>query len=159
HKVFTFAPSADASRGVLRSEGFQDADTVARLLLDERLHGNIRGQVIWIDEAGLLSSRTMGQVFELARTLDARVILSGDRRQHGSVERGSPLHLLEEEAGLVPAEIREIRRQQGDYKQAVAALSQGSTTEGFRRLERLGWVREAGDNERYKVLAADYVGA
>jgi ATP-dependent exoDNAse (exonuclease V) alpha subunit len=52
-RVFTFAPSADASRGVLRSEGFEDADTVARLLIDERLHEKLRGQIIWIDEAGL----------------------------------------------------------------------------------------------------------
>ena len=29
-RVFTFAPSADASRGVLRSEGFDNADTVAQ---------------------------------------------------------------------------------------------------------------------------------
>jgi hypothetical protein len=33
--------------------------------------------------------RTMAQVFDLAEELDARVILRGDRRQHGSVERGA----------------------------------------------------------------------
>jgi hypothetical protein len=32
-KVFTFAPSAEASRGVLRSEGFANAETVERLLM------------------------------------------------------------------------------------------------------------------------------
>ena len=63
----------------------------------------------------------MAQVFDLAEKLDARVILSGDRRQHGSVERGAALRLLEEEAGLVPAEIKDIQRQKGDYKQAVSA--------------------------------------
>lgn len=159
HEVFTFAPSADASRGVLRSEGFASADTVARLLLDERMQEKLRGQVIWIDEAGLLSGRTTAQVFDLAARLDARVILSGDQRQHGSVERGSALRLLEEEAGLVPAEIREIQRQKGAYKQAVATLSEGNTESGFRQLDRLGWVREVDETERYRVLAADYVGA
>jgi conjugative relaxase-like TrwC/TraI family protein len=157
NKVFTFAPSADASRGTLRDEGFERADTVARLLLDEKLQAEIQGQVIWIDEAGLLGTMTMSRVFDLAEKLDARVVLSGDRRQHGSVERGAALRLLEEEAGLVPAEIKEIQRQRGDYKSAIEALSDGRTEEGFRQLDQLGWVREVPHMERYKQLASDYV--
>lgn len=156
HKVFVFAPSADASRGVLREEGFASADTVARLLLDDRLQSQVRGQVLWIDEAGQLGSRTMAQLFELAGRLNARVILSGDRRQHGSVERGAALRLLEEEAGVVPAEIKEIQRQKGEYKEAVRALSEGRTAAGFRALDALGWVREAPPAERYRLLAANY---
>ncbi|QOJ14828.1 MAG: relaxase domain-containing protein [Planctomycetia bacterium] len=156
-RVFTFAPSADASRGVLRAEGFADADTVARLLKDERMQAELHGQVIWIDEAGLLGTRTMAQVFDLAQRLDARVVLSGDRRQHGSVERGAALRLLEERAGLKSAEIREIQRQRGDYREAVRALSEGNTDAGFRQLDRLGWVREVAETDRYKALAADYV--
>jgi hypothetical protein len=158
-RVFTFAPSADASRGVLRKEGFADADTVARLLKDERMQAEIEGQVIWIDEAGLLGTKTMGEVFDLASKLDARVILSGDRRQHGSVERGAALRLLEEEAGLRSAEIREIKRQQGDYRLAVQALSEGRSEAGFRQLDRLGWVREVDEADRYRVLAEDFVAA
>jgi ATP-dependent exoDNAse (exonuclease V) alpha subunit len=158
-RVFTFAPSANASRGVLREEGFAEADTVARLLVDEKLQSGIRGQVIWIDEAGLLSSRTTARLFEVAERLDARVILSGDRRQHGSVERGAVLRLLEEEAGVVPVEIREIRRQTGEYRDAVRALSIGRIEEGVRRLDRLGWIREVADGERYQMLAKDYVSA
>ena len=157
NRVFTFAPSADASRGVLRSEGFANADTVARLLIDERLHDKLKGQVIWIDEAGLLGTKTMAGVFDLAERLDARVILSGNRRQHGSVERGAALRLLEEEAGLLPAEIKDIQRQSGEYKQAVSALSDGRTEDGFRQLDALGWVREVADDDRCRVLASDYV--
>lgn len=156
-KVFTCAPSADASRGVLRSEGFADAETVARLLKDERMQAGIRGQVVWIDEAGLLGTRTMADVFTLARKMDARVVLSGDRRQHGSVERGAALRLLEEQAGLVPAEVTEIQRQRGDYKQAVRALSEGRIDAGFEQLDRLGWIREVPQAERYKALASEYV--
>ncbi len=158
-KVFTFAPSADASRGVLRDEGFADADTVARLLLDEQLQQEVRDQVIWIDEAGLLGTKTTGEVFKLADKLEARVVLSGDRRQHGSVERGSALRLLETEAGLIPSEIREIQRQSGEYKNAVRALSEGRIGDGFKELDRLGWIKEVGDEDRYRVMARDYVEA
>jgi conjugative relaxase-like TrwC/TraI family protein len=157
-KVFTFAPSADASRGVLREqEGFHNADTVARLLVDEKLQQQVKGNVMWIDEAGLLGTRTMAQLFDLADRLDARVILSGDRRQHGSVERGSALWLLETEAGIVPAEIRTIQRQKGAYKDAVQALSEGRIQDGFQKLDDLGWIREVGAADRYQALAADYV--
>lgn len=156
-KVFTFAPSAKASRGVLREKGFSDADTVSRLLLDEQLQQSLRGQVIWIDEAGMVGTRTMAKVFQLAAQLHARVILSGDRRQHGSVERGAALRLLEEQAGLIPAEIKEIQRQKDQYKQAVLDLSEDRISEGFHKLDRLGWIREVPTAERYQRLAADYV--
>src|SRR5262249_50888866 len=74
----------------------------------------------------------------------------------GSVERGAVLRLLEEEAGLVPAQIRDIQRQRGEYKDAVQCLSEGATAEGFWRLERLGGIKEGPEAERYKQLAGDY---
>jgi conjugative relaxase-like TrwC/TraI family protein len=158
-KVLAFAPSAAASRGVLRGEGFREAETVARLLADEPLQQQARGQVLWVDEAGLLGSRDMARLFDLAERLDARLLLTGDRYQHGSVARGSALRLLEEEAGLVPAEVKEIQRQSGDYKAAVRALSEGNAAEGLRRLDALGWVREAPHAQRYQQMARDYVAA
>jgi len=156
-RVFTFAPSADASRGVLREAGFSDAETVARLLKDEKLQDQVQGHVVWIDEASLLGSKTMSEVFDLAQKKNLRVILSGDKRQHGSVERGAALRLLETEAGLIPAEVKEIQRQKGTYKKAVQALSEGRTERGFQQLDALGWIKEAPDAERYKLLASDYV--
>jgi len=156
-KVFAFAPSAEASRGVLRSDGFKDADTVAMLLKDPRKQRDVAGNVIWIDEAGLLGTKTLAEVFAVAQRNNARVLLSGDRYQHGSVERGDSLRLLENEAGLVPANVKEIQRQSGSYKSAVRALSEGRVTEGFKRLDALGWIREGTAYDRYRQLAADYV--
>jgi hypothetical protein len=128
---------------------------VASLLVDENLQRLATGQVIWVDEAGLLGMKTL--VFALAEKLDARVLLSGDRRQHGSVERGAALRLLEEEAGLKPAEVKENMRQAGDYLAAVNAISDGRIGEGFKRLDDLKWIREIPDDRRDHQLAADYV--
>lgn len=155
-RVVTLAPSADASRGVLRSEGFADADTVAKFLVDERLQELARGQVLWIDEAGLLGTRSLAKLFQLAGALDARVILSGDVRQHAPVDRGLPLRLLETDAGLVSAEIKTIRRQGGRYRDAIRFLGDGHTVEGFDILADLGWVREMADGERNELLAEEY---
>jgi conjugative relaxase-like TrwC/TraI family protein len=158
-QVFAFAPTADASRNVLREAGFHDADTVARLLKDEALQRRAAGQLIWVDEAGLLGARTMAQLFDLADRIDARVLLTGDKRQHGSVERGAMLRLLETDAGVKTADVTEIQRQKDRYKQAVKALSEGRTGEGFKRLDELGWIRQIPDEDRYRQLAADYVDA
>lgn len=156
-QVFTFAPSAGASRGVLRNEGFGNAETVDHLLENVALQHEARDQVLWIDEAGLLSSRTTAKLFDLAKELNARIILSGDKRQHGSVERGGVLHLLESDAGIAPVELQDIRRQKGAYKAAVRALSEGYVKKGFERLDEMGWVQEFGDADRYRVLADAYV--
>jgi conjugative relaxase-like TrwC/TraI family protein len=158
-RLFAFAPTTDASHRVLRGDGFRHAETVARLLVDTRLQERIRGQVVWVDEAGQLGSRSMARLFDLAETAGCRVILSGDRMQHGPVERGAALRQLEEEAGLVPAELKDIRRQAGEYKLAVKALSEGRTEDGFKQLQKLGWVRDVPAEDRYRMLAADYVKA
>jgi len=158
-KVFAFAPSADASRDTLRKEGFAEADTVARLLVDRQLQERIKGQVIWADEAGQLGTRQMARLFDLAKQQDCRVILTGDSKQHASVERGDALRLLETHAGIIPAQVVEIRRQKGAYKEAVKALSHGDTETGFARLDALGYVKEIEGTERHKQLAADYLEA
>ena len=157
HKVFTFAPSAEASRGTLRQEGFSNAQTVAHLLTNEALHPQLRGQVLWIDEAGLLSARQMRGIFHLADKQDCRVILSGDTAQHTSVERGDALRLLEKYAGLKSAELTEIRRQKNElYREAVRDLAKGDAQRGFEKLDQSGSIKELPGDERYRQLAQDY---
>ena len=158
-QVFTFAPTANASRGVLRSEGFENADTLASLLNNKDKQNAIKNNVIWIDEAGQVGAGTMRQVLELAEKQKARVVLSGDVRQHSSVERGDSLRILENNGGLKSAEVLGIRRQKGAYREAVQELSKGNAAAGFDKLERLGAVVETADaGERYAALARDYAG-
>ena len=159
HKVVVLAPSAGASRGVLRTAGFKDADTVALFLKSKEMQQRAAGQVIWVDEAGLLNNQDTAALFDVAGRVNARVILMGDRRQHSSPSRGSPLRLLEEEAGVPSAAVTEIMRQDGDYKKAVRLLSEDKVAEGFDELDRLGWVREVAGGERYLRLAEAYLHA
>ena len=48
-----------------------------------------RGQVVWVDEAGLLGTQDMARLFDMAGELKARVVLSGDRKQHRAVAAAS----------------------------------------------------------------------
>ena len=158
-KVLAFAPTAGASRGVLQQEGFAGAETVWQLLNNKELRESVRDQVILIDEAGLMSARDMARVFALAGEANARVILVGDSKQHSSVARGDALRLLEQKAGIRPAEVLDIVRQRGAYREAVSAISHGEVAEGFRRLERMGCITEAPGEERYRQLVTDYLAA
>ena len=54
---------------------------------------------------------------------------------------------------------RDIRRQGGEYRKAVEALSQGNLEAGFSGLDRIGSIREIENAERHVRLASDYVAA
>ncbi|HLN26700.1 MAG TPA: MobF family relaxase [Gemmataceae bacterium] len=158
--VVVLAPSVNASHDVLRTEGFSKADTLARFLKDPDMQEQARGNVIWVDEAGLLGTQDMARLFDTAGQLNARVILSGDRKQHHAVARGEPLKLLETKAGLPVKEVTEIMRQEpADYRKAVEQLSAGRTVEGFAELDKLGWIKQVADSDRYKEMAAAYLAA
>lgn len=160
HQISVLAPSASAARGTLREHGLKSADTVAKFLANDELRASAKGGVIWVDEAGMLGARPMARLFDAARDLDARIVLSGDSRQHKSVDRGDTLRILESHAGLRSAEIQEIRRQRGEYKAAIEALGRGETDKGFDRLTRMGAVHEIkNDDERYAAIADAYMAA
>lgn len=165
-QVFTFAPSADASRGTLRKEGFENAETVERLLIDPAMQANMKNQVIWVDESGLLSVKDMKRLFDVAKEQNARVVLSGDTAQHQGVLRGDALRILERDAGIRTAQLSTIRRQTNEqYRQAVKAISEGDTLgkdgntrlqAGMSMLDDMGAIIEAEGEDRYKQIAADY---
>jgi conjugative relaxase-like TrwC/TraI family protein len=163
HQVFVFAPSSQASRGVLKKEGFRDAETLEMLLRNERMQQKTRGGVLWVDEAGLISSKDMRRLMDVAKKNGNRVILSGDYTQHSSVEAGDAFRLLEKEAGVRLARLTEIRRQtMPGYKKAVEAISQGTgkaAQKGFDAVDKMGWIVEANREERHGMLVDDYLNA
>jgi len=154
------APSAEASRGVLRRDGFEEADTLAAFLLSNEMQQSVKGGLIVLDEASLAGAADLSKLSQAANSLNARVLLLGDRRQHKSVARGDVLALLEDKAGVPVATVSDVQRQRGRYKQAVELLAKGKVAEGFDLLDAMGWVKEpdhVGDVN--KMVAADYLDA
>ncbi len=158
-QVFTFAPTSQASHDVLRDEGFLNAETVQQLLLNERLQQSVSGGVLWVDEAGLLSVREMNRLLTIAEEQGARVVLSGDRFQHHSVQRGDAFRLVAESGLVEVKQTRTIYRQRKDfYRQAVEEISKGQVEQGFKMLDQLGFIHESiGFEEQVQQVAADYV--
>jgi ATP-dependent exoDNAse (exonuclease V) alpha subunit len=158
--VVAIAQSVKASREVLREDaGFASADTVARFLKDTEMQASAKDGVILVDEASQLGTRDMHALFTVAEAVNARVVLVGDRRQHKSVTAGEPLKLLEDRAGLPVAQVRDIMRQSGTYKQIAKALSEGQIGNAFEKLDQLGWIRQAPDADRNRLLADAYLAA
>lgn len=157
-KVMVVAPTSDASRGVLRAEGFTDAETVALLLSSPVLQGKLKNNVLWVDEAGLLGTGDMAALLALVKEQNARLILSGDTRQHGSVVRGDALRILHTVAGIKSAGVSKIYRQRNHhYKQAVQALADSDMKTGIMRLQEMGAIKEIDPLQPVVTLVEDYV--
>lgn len=156
-KVTVVAPTAQASRGVLKDEGFKNAETVAMLLTDKKLQDDLQDQVLWVDEAGLLGTKDMLAILELAAHKNARVILGGDTRQHASVIRGDALRILTTVGGIKPAEVNNIHRQKNhEYKKAVEDLSKGNIADGFNKLDVMGAIKTIDPMNPNDELVNDY---
>lgn len=158
-RVLVAAPTGMATHEVLRADGFRSATTVAHVLTNRDARERLRGNVVWVDEAGLLSVPDLARLVRLVKECDARLLLTGDTRQHHSVTRGDAMRLLETHAGLPVAELKEIRRQQSpQYRQAADALSRGDLVSGFKALDAMGAIREAGQHERASLISEEYLG-
>ncbi|PHN04384.1 MobF family relaxase [Flavilitoribacter nigricans] len=153
-----FAPSSAASREVQRGDGFENATTIAELLQSKKLQESVKDGVIWVDEAGMVGNKTMNQVIKVAQEQNARILLTGDTKQHGSVERGDALRIIEEFGGIQPARISKIQRQKVDaYRKAVENISKDQVEKGYQLLDRMGAIKEAPDFEQAKVnVAGEY---
>jgi ATP-dependent exoDNAse (exonuclease V) alpha subunit len=156
--VVAVAPTMSAVEE-LQKVGFADAITVERLLQDPSIRGGIRGKVIILDEAGMVSARQMAKLLRLAEECSLRVIFSGDTKQIRSVEAGDALRILEKESRLKTVTLTQVQRQsRKDYRTAMEDLRQ-NPERGFAKLDAMGAVREVAFSDRAAAIADAYADA
>lgn len=157
-KVTLVAPTAQASREVLRSEGFEQADTIAKLLKDKKMQESLANQVLWVDEAGLLGTKDMTTILELATKQNARLILGGDTKQHSSVVRGDAVRILNTVGGIKAAEVSKIYRQRNEhYKDIVENLSKGDVKTAFDKLDKSNAIQTIDPLNPHETIVNDYI--
>ncbi len=102
-----------------------------------------RRDVIVVDEAGMVDSRTMHRIIDHAERAGARVVLVGDHKQLQAVGAGGVFrHLAEQDS----ARITEIRRQrEGWAREAVQEFSRGEAAEALGKFIDRGLVHVAED--------------
>jgi conjugative relaxase-like TrwC/TraI family protein len=106
--------------GVLAEEAAIPADTVAKFLFEhDRRDGSDcswrlqRGEVVVVDEAGMLASRDLARLATLADEAGAKLVLVGDYAQLGAVEAGGLFRLLAERHAV---DLTGVRRFTNDWE-------------------------------------------
>jgi hypothetical protein len=158
--VMVFAPSSSAV-AVLKNEGFNASETVQGLMRNEFLQDVAKGKVLLVDEAGFLSAKQMRWIVTFASKNGCRLILSGDTRQHHSVERGDSVRVLETLGALKPAVLTKIFRQKvAALREAIGELAKRKTVEGFDKLDQYGAIIEIEDQAaRLEAICQTYLEA
>jgi ATP-dependent exoDNAse (exonuclease V) alpha subunit len=155
HEVLAVAPTRSAVEE-LRKVGFGSAMTISRLLEDQTAQERLRGNVLIVDEAGMVSGRHMEELLDLARRDDARILFSGDTRQIQSVESSDALRILERESRMTSVSLTCIQRQSNlEYREDIETFRQ-SPDQGFAKLQDLGAVREVPYLEKAQAVADVY---
>ena len=151
-----FAPDTSAVKTLAEETGVP-AKTLAALARERPLEAG-SPQLWLVDEAGKMSSRQAGNLFEKAQAAGAKVVLVGDRLQHAAVEAGMPFAYLQE-AGLKAERLDEIRRQKDpELRAAVIEASEGRTREAAAQLEAQGKVIEHEDlGARHAAVVRDFL--
>lgn len=154
-KYVVLAPQAVAARVVLREEGFKDANTVSRFLLDEKMQSKAAGGWVWVDEAGQLGTREARELIETIDRIGARAVFIGDRKQIRSIARGRAFDVLIDEAKCRTPVVEEIVRQKGSLKEIVKTVVDGDTEKALRALEREGHLHVWDQADRCKIEAGE----
>ena len=104
NRVIGMAPTA-AAAAVMRTEMRIDADTVDKFLTDwqsGKASVDVRpGDVLLVDEAGMIATPKMEKILTLAQERGALVRALGDYRQLSAVGSGGALRLVDREIGAV----------------------------------------------------------
>ncbi|MEC5321842.1 Ti-type conjugative transfer relaxase TraA [Aurantimonas sp. A3-2-R12] len=105
------------------------------------------GDVLVIDEAGMVGTRQMERVLSHAADAGAKVVLVGDPQQLQSIEAGAAFRSIHERHG--GAEIGEVRRQREDWQRdATRDLATGRTGNAIHAYDSHGMVHEAQTREQ-----------
>lgn len=99
-----------------------------------------RGDVLVVDEAGMVGSRQMARVLSAVQDAGAKLVLVGDPEQLQAIEAGAAFRAVAERVGSV--EITSVRRQAAGWQQeATKELATGRTGAALERYEAAGMVR------------------
>ena len=113
-----------------------------------------RGDVLVVDEAGMIGTRQMERVLSHARDAGAKVVLVGDPEQLQAIEAGAAFRSISERHGA--AEITEVRRQrEGWQKEGTRQLATGRTAEAIHAYDEHGMVQAAETRETARAALVD----
>ena len=115
--------------------------------LDEGREKLTRGDVIVVDEAGMLDTDLMHRLMKQVHKSGAKVVLVGDAEQLQPIQAGGPLRSISEQGGY--CEISTIRRQNhSEDREATTQLAKGNASAAW------GSYQSRGQVDRHETTAA-----
>ncbi|KUM25577.1 hypothetical protein AU467_25720 [Mesorhizobium loti] len=141
YRVIGLAPT-NAVAQAMKEDGFDRTGFARSSTVHAELFRLKNGRAQWdrrtlvvVDEAAMMDAKVTGEVLREARHSGAKVILAGDDRQLGSIERGGLFTELKKEHGSV--EITHVTRQNVDWqREAARDLADGRFEEALRSFAR-----------------------
>ncbi|UXC91408.1 Ti-type conjugative transfer relaxase TraA [Sphingobium sp. RSMS] len=138
----------------IAAEGLENGSGIASRTLASMEHGWAQGRdllsagdVLVIDEAGMVGTRQIERVLSHAADAGAKVVLVGDAEQLQSIEAGAAFRSVHERHGGV--EITEVRRQHEEWQRdATRHLATGRTSEAIHAYADKGMVHQAETREQ-----------
>lgn len=156
HRVIGCALAARAAAGLTAGSGIE-ASTIHRLLASTWVSGRLPERcVLVVDEAGMVGTRRLAQLLDLAEASQAKVVLVGDHRQLPEINAGGTFAELARSLGAVT--LRRNRRQVERWERdALAALRDGDPQKAIDAYIANGRVH-AGHDARgvYEQMVADW---
>jgi conjugative relaxase-like TrwC/TraI family protein len=138
------APTGKASDELARSAQLENSMTVDKFLKSwDRMSEQKRNkefkkgkECFLIDEAGMLGSKKMHKLLNIAKELDAKMVFVGDRKQFVSIDQGRIFADLQDKAGVDMTIMQDVMRQKTDQSKAIVkAISQKDFSAAFHYLE------------------------
>ncbi|MGE0280735.1 MAG: AAA family ATPase [Rhizobiaceae bacterium] len=157
-RVHGAALSGKAADGLKAASGIESR-TLASLEMSWRngYEPIARGDVLIVDEAGMVGTRQLMRVAEKLRKIGAKLVLVGDPGQLQPIEAGMPFRDLIERHGA--ARLQEIHRQKEAWQRAASRdLAEGRVAEAVKAYDADGAVHRSARHETaVTALLEDYL--
>ncbi len=140
-RVFGAATAGKAAQGLGQSSGIRST-TIASLILswDKGAARLSSRDVLVIDEAGMIDSKTTARLVHEVRLAGAKIVLVGDPEQLPAIGAGAPFRALIER--IEPARLLEVRRQSLEWQRAATvAFAQSRTADALQAYAAEGRIR------------------
>ncbi|APO77493.1 MULTISPECIES: Ti-type conjugative transfer relaxase TraA [Rhizobium] len=147
HRVIGAALAGKAAEGLQDSSGIKSRTLASWELAwangRDTLH---RGDVLVIDEAGMVASQQMARVLKIAEEAEVKVVLVGDAMQLQPIQAGAAFRAITERIGF--AELAGVRRQREAWARNASRLfARGEVEKGLDAYTQQGHLVEAGTRE------------
>jgi hypothetical protein len=140
----------------MRDDGFSKANTIASefIALEKGRTKWTRDTVLVVDEAAMVATEHLARLMAYAKDAGAKVILAGDDKQLGAIDRGGMFEVLREEHGA--AILKEVQRNR-DEAQQWNEMHEGKFRPALAKADQAGnvhWTKRQSDT--FKEMAARY---